>query len=300
MPTSTPTASSTWPSGTPTTPGSTSACAPSRGSSSTSGLSTCVPTSPVTRRCARRSRPSSRARASSAPTPTSGWSWSSGGRTPRGSTRSRWRGPSRSRAAGGRWAAARLGAFGCSRSSAGGCRRPLRDRADVAHEAQRVPLAPGLGDPVALEAIDSDPLDRLTLLVGGLEAHELVLEGPVRPPAGDHLVARCEDVQDLELEIGEGPAVAGDDLLQALSVRVTAHRVVADEVLGAELVEQIDVPLAKDLLRDAPGGGDVVLRHGSPPWVNHCLRNDPTPAGPARQSTRPACREWSPASPPGP
>src|SRR5438045_4038312 len=98
--------------------------------------------------------------------------------------------------------------------AAGGRGCLFGNRADVPHERERVPLAPGLCDlAVRVVVVDGDALHRIALLPGGREAHELVLERPLTGPAHADLVAGLEDVLDRDVDVREGRAVGGDLLL---------------------------------------------------------------------------------------
>src|SRR5205085_3798362 len=103
-------------------------------------------------------------RSSPAPSTASGAGCSAGARASRVATVARRRSPSR---------------FGLA---ARYC-RVLGDRADVLHQLQCVPLTPGLDDLSVLEAVDSDPMDRGSLLTGRLQSHQRVLERSLSGPA---------------------------------------------------------------------------------------------------------------------
>ena len=96
------------------------------------------------------------------------------------------------------------------------------------------------------------------------------------------LVAGGEDVVDREREVGEGGAVARHRLLGRLAILIAHQGIVADEVLGAELVDEVEVSFAESL-RDQPlRRGDRLLEHDLPPMVRECPpgRSDPTPRRP--------------------
>jgi hypothetical protein len=81
--------------------------------------------------------------------------------------------------------------------------------------------------------------------MGGLEAHHFVPEGAFAGPAMDDLVVGREDVLDRDVDVRERFAIAGDGLLAGLLILIAHQRIVVDEVVAGELVDDVQVSLVQ-------------------------------------------------------
>src|SRR4029450_2008091 len=98
--------------------------------------------------------------------------------------------------------------------------------------------------------------------------HELVLERALRAPPDRHPIAGAEDVLDREGEIGKCVPVPGDRLFHCRQVLVPGDGVVSYEVIRADPIEHVELPLVEALLDNAPRSLDVRVNcHQLPPVI---------------------------------